>query len=217
MVFNPLFLQNTTGVESVHPEKVNKLNKSGYLFSDIINVFMNSDEGDSLTKLTQEFLGSAQIKETNGTPVILDLLGETTIPLADITKNLKLKIEDFLPAGLKKKLVNVDVENNKDITEKTITATKEQLLQILQTIENLFNNQKASQGSKENNGDDFAAVTEQLEKSDGVFLIVEMADKAFNINIAKQAAATSSDLKNGNTESLYKIDFTLINENALLF
>ena len=227
MVFNPLFLQNTTGVENIHPEKVNKLNSSGYLFSDIINVFMNSEEGDSLTKLTQEFLGSAQIKENNGKPVILSLLGESSLPLNNLTKNLQLKIEDFLPANLKKNLVKVENENNKNISEKSLTANQSQLAQILQTINNLFagnekggklNADTSASNTGENTKLDLTAAEKLLEESDGVFFIVETSDKIFNINISKQVETGNSATSKTETENngLYKIKFTLVNENSLL-
>ena len=215
MVFNPLFLQNPAGVENIHPEKVTKLNNSGYLFSDIINVFMNNDESDSLSKLTQDFLGSAQIKETSGKPVILSLLGEASMPITDPSKNLKLKIEDLLPNEFNKKLVNIENTSNKNIVEKSLTADQSQLEQILTTINNLFNTGK---NQTENSGIDLTEAGELLENSDGIFLIIETQNKIFNINIAKQESENSADANTEETdaESLYKIKFTQFNEKSLL-
>ncbi|MBU2492266.1 MAG: flagellar hook-length control protein FliK [Bacteroidetes bacterium] len=218
MNFNPLFLQNKTSVDGIHPEKTNKLSGSGYLFSDIINVFMNADETDSVAKLTQEFLGSAQIKETNGTPVILSLLGETALPLADVSNNLQLKIEDLLPSGLKKKLVKTEGENN-NILEKGITVNKTQLAQILETINNLFKLGNKNLKSDSKNKDlELTETTELLENNDGVFLIIETADKIFNVNISKQNAGDNlkNDNESGQIENIYKIKFSAINENSLL-
>jgi len=222
MVFNPLFLQNTSGVENIHPEKVNKLSGSGYLFSDIINVFMNAEEGESLTKLTQEFLGSAQIKENNGSPVVLSLLGETSIPVNGEIKNLQLKIEDFLPAGLKKKLTKNENDADKNITEKSLTADHKQLVQILETINQLLGIGKSEiKNDTEKPEVDLAETANLLENSDGVFLIVETADKIFNVNISKLTAEKTSDSiqetkkENGNIEKLYKIKLTAITDKTL--
>ena len=222
MVFNPLFLQNTSGVENIHPEKVNKLSGSGYLFSDIINVFMNADENDSLTKLTQEFLGSAQIKENNGSPVILSLLGETSIPLSDVSKNLQLKIEDFLPSGLKKKLVKTEGEADKNVVEKSLTVDQKQLAQILETINQLLGIGKQETKNSDENADvDLSETVNLLEGSDGVFVIVETADKIFNVNITKvipeKTIDVPSEIKTGTApnENLYKIKFTAINDKSL--
>lgn len=222
MVFNPLFLQNAAGVENIHPEKVNKLSGSGYLFSDIINVFMNAEEGESLTKLTQEFLGSAQIKENNGSPVILSLLGETSINVSDVSKNLQLKIEDFLPSGLKKKLIKTESEADKNIVEKSLNADQKQLVQILETINQLLGIGKQEiKNSGENPDVDLSETANLLEGSDGVFLIVETQDKIFNINITKLNnektidAATEIKIGAAQNENLYKIKFTAINDKSL--
>lgn len=222
MVFNPLFLQNTSGVENIHPEKVNKLSGSGYLFSDIINVFMNADENDSLTKLTQEFLGSAQLKENNGSPVIMSLLGETSIPVGDVSKNLQLKIEDLLPAGLKKKLVKTESEADKNVIEKSLNVDQKQLVQILETINQLLGIGKQEiKNSGENPDVDLSETVNLLEGSDGVFLVVETADKILNLNITKLnheiTIDAASEIKTGEAqkENLYKIKFTVINDKSL--
>ena len=204
MFINPLFLENTTGLENLNLSKPKKAGGSGYLFSDIINVFMNPEDSEGI-KLTQEFLGSENLKNKDASPFILNLLNQ---------KEFEFDSEKIF-ANLKDLLKGISAEESKSlenlISEKSVLLNKGDLKQLLEKIEAALTTTPEQIAANDLNVDVEKSI-ELLEVNDGFKIVVEVGDKVLSINVTK---AQNEELSN-NSEQQFNVKITSIADSSIL-
>lgn len=185
MFFNPLFLRNLGGSEGAMPMNTGKPSGKGYLFSDIINVHLNSEEGKAM-------LGSSASDEKEGA--------------SSLVKSILPELNKFILNALNHNGKDVPSKGNgiQQISEGSITeAELDVLIASLMSLKLQNTDKKAGENSESNGNSENkqilldASNIKELEKlfKEGQPLVISLDNKLQSLNIEVEPANKESSGK----------------------
>ncbi|MGD8777609.1 MAG: flagellar hook-length control protein FliK [Ignavibacteria bacterium] len=198
MLFNPLFIQNSPAEGTANLNQ-NKLNPNGYLFSDIINVYMGNEE---------EVEG--QVNGLNGKnveTVVLNL--EKEIPISTDSESIKNKF-----AQLEKYLLKFssDTEQDASASEVKVENRNVSLKEVKDLLANLVDTESEDE-SAEINDEKFADIINKLNKGDGISITFVGEKQVVNINISKDVAEDLGKLSQESSTKVFQLNFSIVHDN----
>jgi flagellar hook-length control protein FliK len=173
MIFNPLFLSESSGGQMLVP-KSNKLSNNKYLFSDIVKVVMNPlEEQEKILGEIDNVIGnnSDLTLDKNESPVKLKLkfLSDSD------NEQAKLGLAEILPDEIAQLLIN-DKANLSD--EKAVSYISKELLkgELQSFVNDLVGNE---------------LIEKNISNESGLLLSLEDKKSAVNIELAKDSSSKS--------------------------